>query len=413
MNIVWATPVGRTSAIGYFGELVSRALVAEGAAVVIAALEDRVEPSECRAFADLSVMTVSDLEAQNAFDRFDALIVNFGDHYPNHAGALKLLNKGRVVGVFHDADMTNFGNGARAQGNTVACDISTLSGGTGVTAALAARCDAAVAHADFYKPFVEQCDGPVDTIPLAWELPREIIGHPTIRKCGQKNGRFRLLTFGNINPNKCVDRVIEAIGSSESLASSVEYRVVGSITPEYEAKLADMAVNLGVHLEMTGAVEQSDLHEEIMTADCVSCLRYPVLEGASASAIEAMLHGRPLIVSDGGFYSGLPDHCVCKVPETTPTPSIANAIETLFLDAARRQSLGRNARLFANGEFSPGRYAQRIIELVEKMQVTWVYENVLSSTALQLAELGSHPHRPDFQLILETLEGMAPVARRA
>ena len=51
--------------------------------------------------------------------------------------------------------------------------------------------------------------------------------------------------------------------------------------------------------------------------------------------------------------------------------------------------------------------------MVEKMQVTWVYEKVLSSTALQLADLGSHPHRADFQLILETLEGMAPVVRRA
>ena len=55
------------------------------------------------------------------------------------------------------------------------------------------------------------------------------------------------------------------------------------------------------------------LQDYLRDADVIASLRWPALEGASASAIEGMLAGKPVIVTDVGFYQTLADSCVLKV----------------------------------------------------------------------------------------------------
>jgi glycosyltransferase involved in cell wall biosynthesis len=172
-----------------------------------------------------------------------------------------------------------------------------------------------------------------------------------------------VLTVGVMNANKCVDRVIAAIGASPTLTGVVAYRLVGPIEPAEADRLATLAAEAGVDLAIHGAVADQELDAHLAAADVICCLRNPVLEGSSASAIEAMLAGRPLIVADAGFYGELPDELVFKVAADVPVADIMQALERLVADEPLRRRIGGKARAWAERSFSLAGYAQALEDL--------------------------------------------------
>ena len=124
---------------------------------------------------------------------------------------------------------------------------------------------------------------------------------------GPVDERFRVLTIGHVNTNKRAEAVIRAIGASSVLRERTVYRLVGAIRPEIADKLARLARETGVNITISGEVDDESMVDAIRQADVVSCLRWPALEAASASTIEALLYGKSTIVTDTGFYSEIPD----------------------------------------------------------------------------------------------------------
>jgi glycosyltransferase involved in cell wall biosynthesis len=402
VKIYWLTPVHSRSAIAQFSEVVVRRLVEKGCQVTIASTESDVDLSQRRQFLNLPI---EPFDASNV-DNFDVIIANFGDHYPNHERSLDALPFARVIGIFHDADMSNFGNGLRAAGRVL--------DGKDVVSSIASACAGAVSHSDFYLPAMFSCDGPVETIPLAWSLPKGTVTRTfSPKKHYPPRDKFRLITFGNINRNKCADRVIQAIADSTQLSNIIDYRLVGAIEPVEQKRLEALATKGQVNLSILGSVDDDRLHQELREADMISCLREPVLEGASASAIEAMLHGCAVLVSDAGFYADLPDDCVVKVPEKTLSIDIRKALENFVEKPALGIEMGKRARAFAEMAFSPNKYADMLLILVENVRVTSVYEPVLLSVTDHLFKLGIKPNSEPVEIVLRALEGMAPVDRRS
>ncbi len=72
----------------------------------------------------------------------------------------------------------------------------------------------------------------------------------------------------------------------------------------------------------------------------ICCLRWPVFEGGSASAVEAMLSGRPIIVTDAGFYRDLPDDLVFKVDRRQELDSLTTQLTRLIADPSLRFRVG-------------------------------------------------------------------------
>jgi glycosyltransferase involved in cell wall biosynthesis len=411
MKILWLTPTHSRSAIARFSKLVTDALYLKGYGIRVCSIESEFKSSDCQGYLAQPVLSFANIMSGSLDDEYDAIVVNFGDHYPNHALCLDAINHRRVVGIFHDADMTNFGNGTRAIRGKAGNEI--LPVGTNVTEALARRCDGVVAHSDFYISTLEACDGPIARIPLAWALPEGIQRRRDDRRgSGSESDQFTLLTFGNINVNKCADRVISAIGMDAVLKRHVAYRLVGAIEPDVREKLTKQARELEVNLTIVGAVEDKELHQELVAADGVSCLRNPVLEGASASAIEAMLHGCAVMVSDAGFYQGLPDDTVRKVPEETAPASIAEGLLYLLKHTDARIALGQRAHQYATTTFAPEAYSDHLVELVQDVRIGSAYHSAIKSTAKQLSRLGIKSGTPSADIVLRALETMAPVERR-
>jgi glycosyltransferase involved in cell wall biosynthesis len=411
LKILWLSPIAIESAIARFSELVLRELWDAGCEIAVFSAHADPPPTRLRPF--LTQWQLPGPWSEDLFDQFDAVIVNFGDHFPNHGGALDALKAERLIGIFHDADMTNFGNGAWAFGKDHLISLEG-SGATGnmVTGQLAAHCCGAVSHAPFYRPVISSCDGPVATIPLAWSLPPGARTGPVEKERTSAPDTVRIVTFGNINANKCADRVIEAVAGSDVLRGAVNYRLVGAISSEQRAKLSDQAVAAGIDLDIVGPVDEAALHGELRNADIIMCLRHPVLEGASASAVEAMLHGHAVVVSDAGFYASLPDDVVAKVSSDTKPMSIRKTLDALVLNPKDREALGERARAYAEDTFAPKRYADALLDLIEDVRVTSAYAPTIKRLAERLAAMGLAGHTSLLEPVLTALEKTAPVRRR-
>lgn len=413
MKILWLTPISERSAIGRSSRYVVEILVKEGHDVTVVSSETEVS-AKPQAFLARTFTSVKAFREQEDLANFDAIIAHFGDHFPNHAGCLNFLGDPRLIGIFHDADMTNFGNGFFAFGETLLPDVpqDALSRGD-ITGLIAAHCAGAVAHSPFYAGALDACDGPVAIIPLAWDLDKAVRLKADSRKISPTGNRIGIATIGHINRNKCADRVIRAIGRSESLRTRCDYRLVGAIEDKERDYLSGLATEQGVSLTIFGAVDDATLNEEIGRADIISCLREPVLEGASASAIECMMHGKAVMVSHAGFYLELPSDCVIRVAAETRPEDILRSLEPIALDAARREETAARARNFADMVFSPKAYACDLIALADETRSLAAYEPFKRRLVHQLLGLGLTEDARSVAFLVKAIEEMVPTTRRA
>lgn len=353
--------------------------------------------------------------------RFDILIANVGDNFLYHAGIFPLLGQIPTVGVFHDYYLYNLFSGwlwdhgrrpdhlrallhdvelARSYGEDLKSWAPRVRAGeiplheiaqtTPMTEWVARQCHGALAHSSFYLNRLRSgCAGPVRQ---AW-MPVRTRG--VAPRQAEASDRVNVLTVGVMNPNKCVDRVIQAIGDSDQLRARTRYRLAGPITDAETARLNGLASTLGYEgLEISGEVSDAALAQALSEADIICCLRRPVLEGASGSVIEALLAGRPTLVADAGFYADLPDEAVVKAPADVPVAFLQNALEGLVGDASSRVLLGERARRWAEETFQLKPYVAALERLSAETLEAAPWLDLAGGFGRDLLQLGatSRPH---------------------
>jgi len=428
MKLAWASPFNLQSAIGRVSADVTRALAEAGHQLTLIATED--EPPTALHATPAPVRHWRTVDLDELFQSVDGVFVNIGDHYLYHAGVFGLLGKGPCVGIFHDFYLHNlflgwlaahrfgpevhdreivgcYGESQRAVAQAARegrLSLEEFANVLPMTEWMARRCAGAVAHSPFYAPRLESaCPGPVG-------LARLPVTGRGVTALPPRAGREVIaLTVGVMNPNKCVDRVIDAIGASESLRSRLRYRLVGPISESEAARLTRLASDLGVvGLEVHGAVDDSTLVEHLAAADIIACLRDPVLEGASASAIEGLLAGRPVLVADAGFYRHIPAEMAVKTPAPVRAEDIRIRLEQLIDDEPGRRALGARARAWAEDQFTVEAYARVLSDVLQAAAAAAPLQRVGRNLGFELAALGLAPEDPSVERIGRVLTEIFP-----
>lgn len=391
MKIAWVTPFALRSSIGRVSAEVTRVLASRGHQVEILRCEDVNDHSEPLHPTRLPVHHWRDYRLERLDAEFDLVVVNIGDNYPFHAGVFHVLDAASCLGVFHDFYIYNLFSGwlhhnhldyrrhdaeiiatygPEIAGEAVATrsgqrDIAQIAERLPMAEWLAARCGGALAHAEFYAPRLEAaCPGPVFVQPLCCP-DRANPPAPPVAK-----DQLTLTTVGVMNANKRVADIIQAIGGSQRLRDCV-YRLVGPISPEEQTRLETLALEVGfAGLEIDGAVDDDQLDQRLAQADIICCLRKPVLEGASGSAIEGMLSGRPTLVARAGFYGELPDDLVFKVDAEIDVAEIRAVLERLAGDADLRLTMGQASRAWALETLNAERYVDGLEIAAEAMALS-------------------------------------------
>jgi glycosyltransferase involved in cell wall biosynthesis len=216
--------------------------------------------------------------------------------------------------------------------------------------------------------------------------------------------RTTIAVIGHLNPNKRIDQVILAIGSSPFLRRRCRLRLIGDATEAARQQLVSLASIADIApLEITGWVSDDELRSQLRDVDVISCLRNPVLEGASASLILGMVSGRPTLVSDQSFYADVPDNCVLKCTPGAEALDVMRHLERLVASPDEALAMGQRARSFALKRFSPASYAKSLIALLEQsMPNPWV-EKGHHSLNDSLAQLGVCASDPVFVRVSEII----------
>jgi len=389
MKLVMFTPGLRTSAIGRMASIVVRELTAKGVEVIVVRCEaESFLPKSSHPF-DVPVFSwTDDTAVGEAIATADLVVYHVGDNFAFHKGAIAWLGRCPGVVCLHDFYLGHlfhgwahsregsgnneaahilrslYGKDADLRFSKAACRTSFIAETAATmpcTEWVCAMASAVVTHSSWgIQRVLNSCPGPVRVVPLPYETLTR--GHVVTEEAGVP-GQVRVLTIGHANPNKRMDSVIRAIGGAPWLRANAVYRHVGHIDTAAFMDLSALATGLGVDFVASGEVDDAALEQAFAWANVVSCLRMPSLEAASASAIESMLYGKAILVSDGGFYAEIEDGCAVRVEGTNEIASIRRALEQLAGDPVGRESLGVRAREWAERTFRADAYAAELIEL--------------------------------------------------
>lgn len=367
MRIALVTPYNQRSSISSWAQLVAFELHQRGHVVTIIRAES-AEPSMDAPLAlppldaPGAIVAACDIEPAWLAAEHDAILYALGNHFGHHGEVPRLLMDAPGVVVLHDTDMSDFRNGwALLRGDEsppASFSPDALLGW------FAARATGAVIHANFYasaiRPFVH---GPVAVLRLpAIDLK---VPPPRARKA---DAPMIVATIGDVNVNKRHHMVVEAIGQSDMLRGSLRYRILGHALPERREALSARAKALGVAIDFSGWLSHADLQAAVAEADVLCCLRWPVTEGSSGSAIVGLLSGRPVIVPDVGSFRDLPDRFVMRVRAGDEMEGLTRHLSIMLRHPEVGPGLGGAARAWARETFHPAQYADGVLALLERIE---------------------------------------------
>jgi glycosyltransferase involved in cell wall biosynthesis len=123
--------------------------------------------------------------------------------------------------------------------------------------------------------------------------------------------------------------------------------------------------------------------------DLLVNLRFPTMGETSGSVIRGLVLGKPMVVSDVGWFAELPDDVALKVPvDEWETPTLEAAL-ALLCEPAARAELGRAALAYAQREHGLDRVADRYGEALELAAGgEAVADGVLGEVARAAADVG-------------------------
>ncbi len=377
MKIAWFTPLSEKSAIGRASTYIVREL-AKSAEVELWHFERG--PLHPVTEAKLVFAPSADL---SRLASFDLVVYNFGNHLPFHGEIFDVSRQHPGLVVLHDFVMHHFfaalylevrrdpsaylaemehwyGVAGRAAGKRSVEGRPVWETDEVVDFPLLERCTegalGVIAHSEYLLAAVRRSySGPTRKINLPYELPsgRSAAGRASL---GVPNEQLLVLTIGHVNPNKRVHATLEA------LPDGMHFVVAGPSEPSYQKRLDEIVADRGLtsRVHFLGRVSDDVLHTCLAASDICVNLRWPAIEGASASVIEEMLYSKPVIVSDVGFYRELPDDCVIKVDRSQESAGIARAFKRLKV-WDERQLLGDRAREYAAATFRADAYARDLV----------------------------------------------------
>jgi glycosyltransferase involved in cell wall biosynthesis len=204
----------------------------------------------------------------------------------------------------------------------------------------------------------------------------------------QIEGRPLFGCFGHLNASKRIPQLVEAFGVVRKRHPNAKLLLVGPASPGFDASRLEAE---GV--ERIGYVEEEQLWSLMAACDACISLRSPTMGETSGSAIRALSLGRPLVVSDLGWFSELPDGVALKVPvDEDEIPALATALELLASSEPTQLAMSDAALVYAQRDHDLGRVAENYAAALEEAAGgTRVADAVVAEVAQAAAEIGIEP----------------------
>jgi glycosyltransferase involved in cell wall biosynthesis len=200
--------------------------------------------------------------------------------------------------------------------------------------------------------------------------------------------------FGNVNASKRVPQLLEAFALVRHAHPAARLLLVGAASPGFDLDRRLQRLGLGAD----GVSREGWVSEERLWSLMAACtahvnLRAPTMGETSGTAIRALTLGKPLVVSDVGWFAELPGDVALKVPvDEHETETLAAALELLARDDGAREAMGAAALELARREHDLARVAELYVAALEQAAGgPAVADRVLREVSAAAADAGIEP----------------------
>jgi glycosyltransferase involved in cell wall biosynthesis len=266
-----------------------------------------------------------------------------------------------------------------------------------------------IVHSGYVEQLVRESGyrHPVWRIPHpAWPMPAEIA------PVELPEGRRIIGCYGHLNPAKRLPQLLEAFALLRRRVPEALLLLVGSLSPGFELDLVYDRLGLRADEDVIRLDYVDEARLWSLLAACEVCvnLRYPTMGETSGIVVRALSLGRPLVVSDVGWFAELPDEAAVKVPVGEgEAPAIADALELLVRDPEQRARMGHAARALAQGEHQLDRVAEAYVAALEQAAGGAVVQDaVLGQIARAAEETGLPANGSALSDVAERLREVGP-----
>jgi glycosyltransferase involved in cell wall biosynthesis len=203
--------------------------------------------------------------------------------------------------------------------------------------------------------------GPVDVVPHpAWSPPDvepERVSDGTVVGC-----------FGVVNASKRIPELLRAVAAVRRDHPEVTLLLVGPTAPGFDLERRLQRLGLtGEGIVREAWVDERRLWALMAGSDVLVNLRQPTMGETSGSVIRGLSLGKPLVVSDVGWFSELPkDVALAVPPDDDEVATLTAALELLASREELRLTMGANAAELARGEHDVERVAELHVAALER-----------------------------------------------
>ncbi len=224
-----------------------------------------------------------------------------------------------------------------------------------------------------------------------YEGPISRIPHPAWRHDAPSPQGSLIGCFGHLNESKRIPQLYAAFARVRARVPDARLLVVGGAS----TRLVGLETPDGVTRE--GYVDEERLWSLMASCDVVVSLRAPTMGETSGTVVRALSIGRPLVVSDVGWFAELPDTVAVKVAsDEREVDTLTRELQQLLTDDARRSAMSAAARELAASRHDVGRVADLYVAALEEAAGgEAVREAVTSEVARAAAEVGIGAEDPE------------------
>ena len=223
-----------------------------------------------------------------------------------------------------------------------------------------------------------------------WRIPHPAWPPPDVEPAELGDGPV-IGCLGHLNATKRIPQLLEAFAH----VHDARLLLVGSAPRQLD--LDGRVARAGIPVIRENYVDERRFWSLMARCDAVVSLRAPTMGETSGSAIRALSLGRPLVVSDVGWFGELPDTVAFKVPvDDREVEMLTRSLEALATREDVRSSMSAAATAYVAAEHELGRVADLYAAALEEAAGgPAVREAVVAEVAAAAADVGIEPGSPE------------------
>lgn len=253
---------------------------------------------------------------------------------------------GYVREVEYNAGPADVARARRAQAGEVAPDYD----GLPLNRRLLEAASALIVHSHYVEKLCREAGfhGPVSVIPHGAAVPA-VDRAAARRRLDVDADRLLFGAFGFLKPYKRIASIIQAFARVTRYHPNAQLVLGGEEHPHYPLRPLIRDLGLEERVRILGHTPLEEFVENIAACDVCMNLRYPTAGESSGSLLREMALARPVIVSDIGAFSELPEDACIKIPPgDSEVEWLFEYMNTLANQPALAHAVGVNAAKYVN-----------------------------------------------------------------